>query len=227
MKFFSSPRIPLREGQFIDTATARFYDEHARRFMMPVYRGLATEAGKINLPIKRVLDIGAGSGILAIELAKAHPDWRITGIDVSEEMLKIARENVKQEGLADRVEFLEGIAETLPFEDNYFDLVVSNASLHMWADPKKVFKEIGRVTARRGYCLIWDNLRVPPFYPLFRVVGWAMGMNKAQRELWLRAIKSSYTVNEAKAMIRSSALQDARVTINPRLVELCINWQKR
>ncbi|MDD5339560.1 MAG: class I SAM-dependent methyltransferase [Dehalococcoidales bacterium] len=226
MRFFNSPRVPLREGQFIDSAAARFYHEHARRFMMPIYRGLAAEAGKIKHNIKRVLDIGAGSGILEIELAKAHPDWRITGVDISEEMLKIARDSAAGEGLTERIDFLEGKADALPFKDNSYDLVVSNASLHLWANPKKVLQEIGRVTVRGGYCLIWDNLRIPAFYPLFRMVGWGMGMNKAQRKMWLRAIESGYTAGEAKALIKSSALRHAGVTINFKLLELCIKWQK-
>jgi ubiquinone/menaquinone biosynthesis C-methylase UbiE len=227
MRFFNSPRIPLREEQFIDAATAQFYDEHARRFMMPIYHGLAAKVAKMNLPVKRVLDIGTGNGILAIQLAKAHPDWQITGIDISENMLKIARENATREGLADKIDFWEYSAEALPLEDNYFGLVVSNASLHLWTDPHKVFREIARVTARQGYCLIWDNLRLTILNPLLKLIGVLMGMKAAQRGLWLQAIQASYTIAEAKALIKPSVLQDASVTINPGFVELCIQWQKR
>ncbi len=226
MKLFHSRRISLNQEQFIDAATARFYDEHARRFMMPIYRGLVAKTTKINLPVRRVLDIGTGSGLLAIRLAKAHPDWHITGIDISENMLKIARENAARGGLTDRIDFWEYTAEALPFEDNYFGMVVSNASLHLWTDPVKVFKEIARVTARRGYYLIWDNLRLSAFNPLLNLIGRGMGMNAAQRQLWLQAIQSSYTVAEAKELLKQSAIQKARVTINPGLLELCIKWQK-
>jgi ubiquinone/menaquinone biosynthesis C-methylase UbiE len=226
MKFINKPRVPLREDQFIDIAAVRFYDEHARRFMMPIYHGLVAKTAKINLPEKRVLDIGTGSGILAIELAKAHPDWQIIGIDISDNMLKIARENAAREGLGDDVEFWQYSAEALPFEDDFFGLVVSNASLHLWTNPIKVFKEIARVTARQGYCLIWDNLRLTVFNSLLNLAGGLMGMKTTQRRLWLQAIHASYTNTEAKALIDSSALQDARVKINTRLLELCIQWRK-
>jgi ubiquinone/menaquinone biosynthesis C-methylase UbiE len=226
MKLFNSPRVPLKEEQFINSDTARFYDEHARRFMIPVYRQFAAKVAKINLPAKRVLDIGTGSGLLAIELAKARPDWQIIGTDISDEMLKLARENAKREGQVDRIDFWQYSAEALPFEDDYFGLVVSNASLHLWTDPIKIFKEIARVTAPGGYCLIWDNLRLTALFPFLRGLGWVMGMNKEQRQLWLQAIQSSYNINEAKTLIIKSVLQDARVTINPGLLELCIQWHK-
>lgn len=226
MKLFTGARVPLREELFVDAGTAQFYDEHARRFMGPVYRRFAAKAAGLSPAGKRVLDIGTGSGLSAIELAKARPDWQINGIDISEEMLKFARENTARESLADRIEFRQASAAALPFDDGYFDLVTSNTSLHLWADPLKVFKQIARVTKPGGYCLIWDNLRLAMFNPLLRLVGRVMGMNTAQRRLWLRAIQSSYTISEAKAMLKKSALKDARVMIIPGLLMLGIEFRK-
>jgi ubiquinone/menaquinone biosynthesis C-methylase UbiE len=226
MKFISGTRIPLNEEQFIDAANAQFYDEHARRFMGQVYRRFAAKVAGISLPGNRVLDIGTGSGRLAIELAKDHTDWQITGVDISEEMLKLGRENTARDGLADRIDFRQASAQILPFADGYFALTTSNASLHLWADPLKVFKEIARVTAPGGYCFIWDNLRITVLNPLLRLVGWAMGMNAAQRRLWMRAIRSSYTLGEAKAILNESALKDARVIFTPGLLGLGIAWRK-
>jgi ubiquinone/menaquinone biosynthesis C-methylase UbiE len=226
IKFISGVRIPLKEGQFINTDTAKLYDEHARRFMMSIYRRFAAKASKLNLPGKRVLDIGTGSGLLAIELAKARPDWHIVGTDISEEMLKPARKNARLEGLADRIDFQKYSAVDLPFDNGCFSLVTSSASLHLWVEPHKIFKEIDRVTAPGGRCLIWDNLRVNMLRPFLGWLGWMMGMNKAQRRLWLQATQSSYTPDEAKTLLRKSTLQDARVTINPGFLELCIEWKK-
>lgn len=226
MGFINGARIPLSEEQFIDADTAQFYDEHARRFMGPVYRRFVARVAGISLPVKRVLDIGTGSGRLAIELAKARSDWQVTGVDISEEMLKLARKNVNQSGLSNRIDFQQASATTLPFPDGCFALVTCNSSLHLWADPLKVFQEIARVTAPGGYCLLRDNLRLTILNPLLSLIGLAMGMNASQRRLWLQAIRSSYTIGEAKAILKESALKGARVILIPGIISLGIEWRK-
>jgi ubiquinone/menaquinone biosynthesis C-methylase UbiE len=226
MKLPKGARIPLREDNFKDTVAAQFYDEHARRFMGPVYRQFAAKAAGISVWGKQVLDLGTGSGRLAIELAKARPDWHITGSDTSEEMLKIAQRNTEKSALTGRINFHQTATETLPFNDDYFALVASNSSLHLWTDPIKVFKEIARVTKPGGYCLIWDNMRFNILNPFLNLLGWAMGMNPAQRRLWLQAIRSSYTIGEVKALLGESTLKDALVKIETRFLELCILWRK-
>lgn len=219
-------RIPLSEETFTDTHLAQFYAEHARRFMGPVYRRCAARVAGINPPGKNVLDIGTGSGLLAIELAGAHPDWRITGIDISGNMLDLARQNAVRKGLEGRIDFRQASAEALPFADGQFALVASNASLHLWPDPLKAFGEIARVTSPGGYCLIRDNLRLTMFGPVLNLIGRAMGMNTAQRRLWMQAIRSSYTTGEVKAILRESPMKDARISTDPGICYLGIEWEK-
>jgi demethylmenaquinone methyltransferase/2-methoxy-6-polyprenyl-1,4-benzoquinol methylase len=77
----------------------------------------------------RVLDIGTGSGRLAIELAKAKgTNFDITGLDVSENMLKKAAEHAQQENVAEKIKLVMANADALPFPDGSFDLVISHAS---------------------------------------------------------------------------------------------------
>ena len=78
----------------------------------------------------RVLDIGTGSGCIAIALKKRHPEWQVTGIDISPEAIEVARENAKRNGV--EVEFLVadimGAKEENPFnfQLSTFNLIVSN-----------------------------------------------------------------------------------------------------
>ena len=226
MKLIAGKRVPLSEQEFTDTNAARFYDEHARRFMSSVYRRFAKKAARFALAGARVLDVGTGSGRLAIELARARPGWQVTGVDVSEDMLNIARQNAARSGLSRNINFRQAPAAALPFPDGYFSLVVSNASLHLWRDPVKVCGEIARVTAPVGYCLIRDNVRLSRLFPLLGLIGRTMGMNKMQRRLWTEAIRASYTPGEVKSIFHESPLKDARVSIAPDLLYLDIAWQK-
>jgi ubiquinone/menaquinone biosynthesis C-methylase UbiE len=219
-------RVPLSEESFTDPNAAQFYDEHARRFMGSVYRRFAKKVAGIGFTGARVLDIGTGSGLLAIELTKAHSDWQVTGTDISEKMLELARQNAARAGFSDRINYRQAPAATLPFADGFFSLVVSNASLHLWTDPITVLKEIARVTAAGGYCLIWDNIRLTALSPLLILIGRVMGMNATQRRLWLDAMRASYTIGETKAILGRSALKDAHVSIIPGFFYLSIQWRK-
>jgi ubiquinone/menaquinone biosynthesis C-methylase UbiE len=226
MELFQGKRIPLNETFFNEPALARFYDEHARRFMGMIYRRFADNIVELNFTGKRVLDIGTGTGLLALVLAQKHPDWQLTGIDISEDMLKIARETAARNELAGNTEFRQSPAEALPFPGGTFDLVVSNASLHLWKDPVKVFDEMARVAGPGGYCLIWDNLRPGIFTPFLGLPGAMMGMNTDQRRLWMKAVGSSYTPGEAKALLKPSAMKGARIKTHLSLFELGIEWKK-
>ena len=76
------------------------------------------------LPITncRVLDVGTGSGCIAIALKKAHPEWQVTGIDISPEAIDVARENAKRNG----IEVTFQVADIFSDSIGDFDLVVSN-----------------------------------------------------------------------------------------------------
>jgi ubiquinone/menaquinone biosynthesis C-methylase UbiE len=219
-----SERIPLKEEAFQGENLCRLYDEHAKSHMMPVYRHFARKIANMNLKGSRILDIGTGSGLLAIEIAKIlKPEFHITAIDISEEMLQIARENIEKAGLAHRIELKGSSASALTFPDRSFDLVVSNASLHHWIDPLAVFGEIQRVCANRGFCLIRDNMRLPPvFNPLIDIISHIKGLNDFQRNLWVNAIKAGYTISELNELLKNSDLKNYKVSINPTFLDLNI-----
>jgi ubiquinone/menaquinone biosynthesis C-methylase UbiE len=219
-----SKRIPFKEEPFSGTNLCRTYDEHAKRFMMPIYHDLVCKMVKRKTRGERILDIGTGSGLLAIELAKDfNPEAHITGIDMSEDILKIAQRNVEMSGLSNHIDFKVLSAAATSFPDGSFDIVVSNASLHHWFDPQAVFREIKRITVSGGFCLIRDNMRLSPlFNPLINIISFIKGMNEIQHDLWVNAIQASYTISELNAVLKNSDLKNYRVSINPTFLDLTV-----
>ena len=107
----------------------------------------------------RILDIGTGPGYLPLEIGQRSSDLEIKAIDISPAMVEIARHNAQKMGLQERVEFLFGSADNIPFEEEHFDLIVSTGSFHHWAEPKECLKEIRRVLKNRGEAWIYDLRR--------------------------------------------------------------------
>ena len=107
----------------------------------------------------RVLDVGTGPGYLPLEIAARAPGLELEGIDLSPAMVKIARKNAAKKGVADRVRFQRANAADLPFEDGYFDLIISTLSLHHWSKPLECLTEINRVLKAHHEAWIYDARR--------------------------------------------------------------------
>ena len=108
---------------------------------------------------ERALDVGTGAGALALALAPHVRD--VVGIDRVPELLALARERAK--GIAN-VEFVEGDAEQLPFDDYSFDLAGTLRTLHHVPHPERVLAEMTRVTRPGGRLLVIDQ--IAPVDPL-------------------------------------------------------------
>jgi arsenite methyltransferase len=101
-------------------------------------------------PGERVVDVGCGAGfdtILAAE--QVGPHGRVIGVDMTPEMLAKARDTVAELGL-DHVEIREGLAEQLPVDDDWADVVISNGVINLCPDKATVFAEIHRVLRPGG-----------------------------------------------------------------------------
>ena len=126
-------------------------DPRWRRFLVS-----RIEAG----PGDTVLDVATGTGAVAIEIAK-RTGARVVGLDQSPEMLAHARARIDRTGLGDRIELLEGRAETLPFADGSFDALSFTYLLRYVADPAATMRELARVV-RPGGVVASLEFGVPP-----------------------------------------------------------------
>ncbi len=101
---------------------------------------------KFGSRVRKVLDVGAGTGFLSLILAEMGYD--VVGIDISEEMLEHARNKAADRGV--KVEFKLGDAEDLPFKNDSFDAIVNRAVLWTLPDPEKAVREWKRVLRPGG-----------------------------------------------------------------------------
>lgn len=113
---------------------------------------------------ERVVDVGSGGGFDSFVAAdQVGPTGTVIGVDMTEEMLAKSRATAAKLGLAN-VEFREGLAENLPVEDGWADVVISNGVINLCADKKAVFSEILRVLRPGGrlqYADIANGKSVP------------------------------------------------------------------
>jgi arsenite methyltransferase len=101
-------------------------------------------------PGEKVVDVGSGAGFDSfIAAGQVGPGGQVVGVDMTAEMLAKARQTAAALGLA-HVEFREGLAEALPVEDGWADVVISNGVINLCADKQAVFAEIFRVLRPGG-----------------------------------------------------------------------------
>src|SRR5438105_3183672 len=107
-------------------------------------------------PGERVLDLGSGAGTDSLVAAQmVGSEGSVTGIDMTPQMLAKARAAADELGVRN-VEFLEGEAESLPFPDGSFDVVISNGVIDLIPDKDAVFSELYRVLAPGGRLQVAD-----------------------------------------------------------------------
>jgi arsenite methyltransferase len=103
-----------------------------------------------------VLDLGSGAGADAlISARRVGPTGKVYGLDMTDEMLALARANAAAAG-ADNVEFLKGYIEEVPLPDGAVDVVISNCVINLAADKRRVFAEAARVLAPGGRFAVSD-----------------------------------------------------------------------
>lgn len=118
-------------------------------------------------PAIAILDLACGTGDFAIEMAKKLPEnCHITGLDLSEGMLKVMHEKVAAAGLEGRIETTKGEGENLPFPDGSFDVVSISFGIRNFEDRPRSLKEALRVLKPGGIIVILE-LSVPA-NPLIR-----------------------------------------------------------
>ncbi len=157
-------------------------------------------------PGEIVLDLGSGGGIDVILSAKrVGPAGKAYGLDLTDEMLALARENQKKAGI-ENVEFLKGAIENIPLPDNSVDVVISNCVINLSGDKDRVLAEAFRVLKPGGRFAVSDVV----------VRGDVPQNIRKSMELWVGCISGALEENEyreklARAGFESIGIEPTRV----------------
>ena len=155
-------RIESQEEAISGIENARQYAEMAKKSAKMMYGSFLKHIKSLDVKGGEYLEVGAGPGILAAMIAEDNPDVYITAVEISSDMVTVAREYIEERKLEDRVRFvaLDAADDVMMEEFGEFDLVYSTLAMHHWKDPEKVISNLLKVVGDGGVLFIHDLRRV-------------------------------------------------------------------
>lgn len=157
-------------------------------------------------PGEVVLDLGSGGGIDVLLSAKrVSPGGKAYGLDMTDEMLSLARENRKKAGVPN-AEFLKGEIENIPLPENSVDVVISNCVINLSADKDRVLTEAFRVLRPGGRFAVSDVV----------VKGGVPAEIRRNMELWVGCVAGALQDSEYVSKLRAAGFED--ISIEPTRV---------
>ena len=152
-------------------------------------------------PGQTVLDLGSGGGIdVLLSARRVGPSGKVYGLDMTDEMLSLARENQRKAG-ATNVEFLKGTIEAIPLPDSSVDVVISNCVINLSSDKDATLREAFRVLRPGGRFAVSDVI----------VRGDVPADIRRSMELWVGCIAGALEESEYAARLRAAGFADVEV----------------
>jgi len=195
----------------MEGAIARWYASLTKKSLED-FRALARRAAERIPQPSGVLEVAPGPGYFAIELAKLG-NYQITGLDISETFVGIARANAAKAGV--RVDFRHGNASNMPFANESFNFLLCRAAFKNFSEPQRALEEMHRVLRPGGQALIID----------LRADASQTSINKAVNDMHLGTVneiltklafrfmllKRAYTKREFEGMISGTKFSDTKI----------------
>jgi len=199
------------EGSFGRLWAKSYHDQITRRFP-DFYRRVAEEVmmGKTE---GRILDVGTGPAYLPIEIARVAPKTKIIAIDISEEVLSIAKRNVEAASLSEKVTLEPGDVNRLGYPDATFDIVVMTGVLFSCKERVRALNEAYRVLKPGGETCIYDfagDLSKEEVKMMMDEMR-RRGVSRSWRIGTRLALSHTYTAEQLSKTIRASMFDDYRV----------------
>jgi SAM-dependent methyltransferase len=156
-----------------------------------------------------VLDLGSGAGAdVLISARRVGPSGRAIGLDMTDEMLELARANAHEAGI-DNIEFVKGYIEELPLPDGSVDVIISNCVINLSADKQRVIAEAARVLRPGGRFAVSD------------VIADEDMVEETRRDMaaWTGCIAGALTRREFEETLCAAGLQDVEIRETHRVHE--------
>jgi len=206
------PRVTETDQGIQGEFTVYLYDQMQRRLRDKgwIETNAIIKNGITNGP---ALEIGPGPKYVGLEWLKATQGTTLTGLDISPDMIAIAERNAEDYGLSERREYVHSSGDAMPFDEETFDAVFANGSLHEWSQPAHTFNEIWRVLKKGGRVFVSDFRR-----DMFFLVKWFLWINTRPKEIrcgLISSIHAAYTPDELEDLIKVTKLEDCNVSDNP------------
>jgi arsenite methyltransferase len=152
-------------------------------------------------PGQTVLDLGSGGGIdVLLSARRVGPTGKAYGLDMTDEMLALARENQRRAG-ATNVEFLKGTIEAIPLPDSSVDVIISNCVINLSSDKDAVLREAFRVLKPGGQFAVSDVI----------VRGDVPADIRRSMELWVGCIAGALEETEYATRLRAAGFADVEI----------------
>jgi arsenite methyltransferase len=156
-----------------------------------------------------VLDLGSGAGAdVLISARRVGPTGRAIGLDMTDEMLELARANAEEAGVPN-AEFLKGYLEEMPLPDAAVDVVISNCVINLSADKGSVIREAARVLRPGGRFAVSDVIADPDMDE----------QTRADMAAWTGCIAGALTEADFTSVLREAGFQDIEVRQTHRVHE--------
>ena len=193
-------------GLSCDPITANLYDESQagqipeEAMLASLGCGNPTALAQLN-PGETVLDLGSGGGIdVLLSARRVGPTGKAYGLDMTDEMLELAKENKRKAG-AENVEFLKGEIESIPLPDNSVDVIISNCVINLSADKDRVLREAFRVLKPGGRFAVSDVVTRGEIAPEVR----------KSVLLWVGCIAGALDENEYRGKLKAAGFEQIEV----------------
>lgn len=211
------------KGMGMEGAIAKWYAALTSK-SLDEFKMLARRVAEEIPPNGDVLEVAPGPGYFAIELAKLG-DYRITGLDISQTFVDIARTNAAKAEV--QVDFQRGNASSMPFDDEAFDFLFCRAAFKNFTEPQRALREMCRVLRPGGRALIIDLRRdVTPKSIDEAVHSMHLGaVNSTLTKLTFRfmLIKRAYTKPEFEQFISETEFDDVQIRENAIGLEVLLS----